>query len=166
MDLFINENILDKYLNIEIKIEDDINNILKYEIFGNEGFSLIGIIEKKSKKFPNIFVKIDDNNTLFFIKLIHRTKKDNVYFEFIDITNKTFNNRSNLNISIRDIDIQNSINSENFKKFITSSLNGVNLSDTESIDERDSEEYNSDTANMNSDNEENTAELLWSNKNI
>ena len=166
MDLFINENILDKYLNIEIKIEDDINNILKYEIFGNEGFSLIGIIEKKSKKFPNIFVKIDDNNTLFFIKLIHRTKKDNVYFEFIDITNKTFNNRSNLNISIRDIDIQNSINSENFKKIITSSLNGVNLSDTESIDERDSEEYNSDTGNMNSDNEENTAELLWSNKNI
>ena len=35
MDLFVNEHVLDKYLNIQINIDDKKNNMLKYEIFGN-----------------------------------------------------------------------------------------------------------------------------------
>ena len=39
-------------------------------------------------------------------------EQDNVYFEFIDITSRTYNNTSNLNISIKNVDVQTSINSE------------------------------------------------------
>ena len=169
MDLFIIENVLDKYLNVQINIDDSNNNMLKYEIYGNNSFNIIGIIEKKSKMFPNIFIKIDDNNTLFFIKLTHKTEnKDNVYFEFIDITSQTYNNRSNLNISIKDIDVQTSINSENFKKIISTSLGGVNLTDTDS-DSNDNDDNNNDnnyTDSSENENETSNTQLIWSNKNI
>jgi hypothetical protein len=167
MDLFINENVLDKYLNIQINIDDSNNNMLKYEIYGNNSFNIIGIIEKKSKMFPNIFIKIDDNNTLFFIKLTHKTEnKDNVYFEFIDITSRTYNNTSNLNISIKDVDVQTSINSENFKKIISTSLGGVNLTDTDSNDDSDDINNNDHTDSSDNENENSHTQLIWSNHSI
>ena len=160
MDLFINENVLDKYLNIQIKIDDPNNNILKYEIYGNNSFNIIGIIEKKSKMFPNIFVKIEDNNTLFFIKLTHRMEQDNVYFEFIDITSRTYNNTSNLNISIKNVDVQTSINSENFKKIISTSLGIVNITDTDSNDDSDDINNNEHTDSSDNENENSHTQLI------
>lgn len=102
------------------------NNLINYEIYGNQNFFYNGKIESNSK---NIFISFETpNDTLLFVKIIefdYVLKSKNVHTKFIDYKNRTItknlsmeitpieDNNQNLHISTLNLDSNNENSSDN-----------------------------------------------------
>ena len=111
------------------------NDILKYEIFGNNGYNINGNINVKNNIFPTICFEYNLTE-LYFIKII---KNDIISY------NKFFNpNNKNLDTKLFINKIINNINMKIEKSFIETDNESPNESPNESsndnVDESDDED--------------------------
>jgi len=160
------ENDIYKFLTISFKLPPNNNkfNIIKYEIYGNNSFNMIGLVESKTCTFPDLQVKIDDNNTIFFIKVMHKYNNEigKLYFKFLDVEKNTSNSFSNIHIDIQNINDNGSINSENYKTIISTQnidFNRENYNRTNSSREDSSREDSSRENSSIEDSSDNDVDL-------
>ena len=117
------------------------NNLINYEIYGNQNFFYNGKVESNSN---NIFISFETpKDTLLFVKIIefdYVLKSKNVHTKFIDYKHRTI--KKNLSMEITPID-------EPEEDFNLSSLNldssNENSSDNDDSDNSDNEDSESDS---------------------